>query len=62
VAIATGELGKAKGAEGCAIVLVNRCPENGAIRHIKAAKVGDEGIKAGVFYMLNENGDIVEAV
>jgi len=62
VAIAAGELGKAKGAVGCAIVLVNRCPETGAIRHIKAAKVGEEGIKAGVFYMLNDNGEIVESV
>ena len=60
VAIATGFYGKAKAAEGCAICLVNR-DDDGNIRHIRAAKVGDQGIKADTFYTLSDEGEFVEA-
>ena len=59
VALATGCYGRACAAEGCAIVLVNRA-DNGSIRHIRAAKVGESGIKPGVFYTLDDAGEFVE--
>ena len=45
--------------ESGAIVLMYRS-EQGEIIHIRASKVGDNGIKAGVWYSLNESGDFVE--
>jgi putative uncharacterized protein (fragment) len=33
---------------------------NGDLTHIKASKVGENGIKPDVFYTLNENGEFVE--
>ena len=59
VAIATGFYGKAKAAEGCAICLVNR-DDDGNIRHIRAAKVGEHAIKADTFYTLNDEGEFEE--
>ena len=52
--------GKAKSAVGGAIVCINR-NSDGSIRHIRASKVGENGIKADVFYTLNANGEFVEA-
>ena len=60
VVIATGRESKARAAAGSAIVLVNR-DEDGAIRHIRASKVGENGIKPDVFYILNDDGEFVEA-
>jgi hypothetical protein len=62
VAIATGEEGKARGAIGCAIVLVNRDDKTGEILHIRAAKVGEHGIKPMVFYTLDNDGNFRECV
>ena len=45
--------------ESGAIVLVHR-NDDGEITHIRASKVGDNGIKAGAWYSLNENGEFVE--
>ena len=59
VALATGVYGRACAADGCAIVLVNRA-NDGSIRHIRAAKVGESGIKPGVFYTLDDGGNFVE--
>ena len=59
VAIATGYESKAKACAGSAIVLVNR-DDDGNIRHIRANKVGENGIKPGVFYMLDESGEFRE--
>ena len=56
VAIATGFYGKAMAAETGAIVLVNR-DEEGAIRHIRASKVGENGIAPNVWYTLGDNGE-----
>ena len=60
VAAATGWNGRAQGAEGCAIVLVYR-DDDGKIIHIRASKVGDNGIKPGVWYELDADGQFVEA-
>ncbi|HET8695771.1 MAG TPA: hypothetical protein VFM33_13950 [Aquabacterium sp.] len=60
VALSAGYEGKAKAAEGCAIFLVRRNDEY-EITHVFASKVGENGIKPDVFYMLGENGEPVEA-
>jgi hypothetical protein len=60
VAIATGYDGKARAVEGAAICLVNREPNTGRIRHIKAAICGQGGIEAGKWYRLNDKGAFVE--
>ena len=59
VAAATGLNGSAKGASGCAIVLVRR-DVDGTIIHIRASKVGENGVKPGVWYSLDENGEFME--
>jgi hypothetical protein len=59
VAAALGGNSKAKAGPKGAIVLVNR-DKNGAIRHIRASKVGENGIKADVWYSLNDAGEFVE--
>ena len=59
VAISTGCSGRAKAAEGCAIVLVHR-DDDGNIANIRASKVGDNGIKPDVWYSLDENGEFLE--
>ena len=61
VACALGEDGSASADETGAIVIVNRDPVSGAIRSIFASKVGENGIKAGVFYRLSDDGEPVEA-
>ncbi|MBN3043471.1 hypothetical protein H4F47_11160, partial [Pectobacterium brasiliense] len=60
VAAALGEQSKAKASEGSAIVCVYR-NDDGELIHIRASKVGDNGIKPDVFYTLNEDGEFVEA-
>ena len=42
-----------------AIVLAYR-DENYALVHIRASKVGDNGIKAGTWYTLDADGQFVE--
>ena len=59
VAIATGYESKAKGSESCAIVLVHR-NDGGDIVHIRASKVGENGIKPNVWYSLDKDGDFIE--
>lgn len=58
-AIAVGYQGRAMAGETGAIVLAYR-NEDGEIIHVRASKVGDNGIKAGVWYSLNEDGEFVE--
>ena len=59
VAIATGHNSKSKADNGGAIVCVYRdC--NGNMMHIKASKVGENGIKANTWYTLDANGEFVE--
>jgi hypothetical protein len=59
VAISTGYEGRAKASETGAICLVYR-DENYNLIHIRAARVGQDGIKADTWYSLNANGDFVE--
>jgi len=35
--------------------------DNGELIHVRASKVGENGIKPDTFYMLNEDGEFVEA-
>ena len=55
-----GLRGRAKAAQGGAIVLVNH-DEHNNIRYIRASKVGENGIKPDVFYLLNDAGEFEEA-
>jgi hypothetical protein len=50
--------GRAKSCETGAIVCVNR-DDAGNIRHIRASKVGENGIKADVWYSLDAAGEFV---
>ena len=58
-AISVGYKGRAMAGDTGAIVLAYR-NEDCEIIHIRASKVGDNGIKAGVWYSLNEDGEFVE--
>ncbi|MCF4238149.1 hypothetical protein L1Z59_12325 [Acinetobacter baumannii] len=60
VAISIGYEGKAKASEGSAIVLTHR-NSDGEILHIRASKVGENGVKADTWYQLDANGQFVEA-
>ena len=60
VACASGWNGKAMAADGCAIFLVYR-DDDVNIVHARASRVGDNGIKANVWYSLDEHGEFVEA-
>ena len=51
--------GRAMAGETGAIVLVRR-NDDGEIVHIRASKVGENGIKAGVWYSLDAGGQFVE--
>ena len=60
VAAALGYSSKAKAGESGAIVCVYRNYDYELI-HIRASKVGDNGIEAGKWYTLNESGEFIEA-
>ena len=60
VAAAFGYESKAKAGESGAIVCVYRNDDYELI-HIRASKVGDNGIEAGKWYTLDENGEFIEA-
>ena len=60
VAAAFGIESKARASENSAIVLCYRNDE-GELIHIRASKVGDNGIKADTWYVLNESGEFEEA-
>jgi hypothetical protein len=55
----TGDKGKAMAGRDGAIVLVNH-DDKGFIRHIRASKVGENGIEAGKWYSLNDDGEFFE--
>ena len=59
VAMNIGYEGKAKASEGAAIVL---CAHNtdGTLRHIRASKIGDNGVKPDTWYALSQDGEFVE--
>ena len=65
-ASATGFYGRARGIEGAALFLIYRDSdadgdEYGRILHAKAIIVGHDGVKPDTFYMLNRDGELVEA-
>ena len=60
VAAALGYSSKSKAGESGAIVCVYRNDDYELI-HIRASKVGDNGIEAGKWYTLDENGEFIEA-
>ncbi|MBA8034201.1 hypothetical protein HV096_19345 [Citrobacter freundii] len=60
VAAALGIEGKARASEGGAIILCFRSDE-GELIHIRASKVGDNGVMPNTWYQLDENGEFVEA-
>ena len=60
VALAAGFEGRCMGADGNGICLVNRA-DDGSIRHIRAGIVGQDGLRAGVWYRLDDAGEFVEA-
>ena len=59
VAMACGREGRAMAGKTGAIVLVHR-DDDGEIVHIRASKVGENGIKPNVWYELDADGQFVE--
>ncbi|ECS2393711.1 hypothetical protein AVK95_12245 [Salmonella enterica subsp. enterica serovar London] len=59
VAASLGIEGKARASEGGAIVLCYR-DEDGELIHIRASKVGDNGIMPNTWYQLDKDGEFVE--
>ncbi|HBV8348775.1 TPA: hypothetical protein MD710_004541, partial [Serratia marcescens] len=59
VAAAFGIEGKARASENSALVLCYRNDE-GELIHIRASKVGENGIKPNAWYTLNEDGQFEE--
>lgn len=59
VAASLGIKGKSRASEGGAIVICYR-DKNGELIHIRASKVGENGIMPNTWYQLNEDGEFVE--
>ena len=59
VAASLGVQGRACAAAGGAIVLCYRDENDGRLLHIRASKVGDNGIKPDVWYTLDANGEFM---
>ncbi|HEI8998100.1 TPA: hypothetical protein SLH12_000536 [Citrobacter koseri] len=59
VAASLGIEGKARASENGAIVLCHR-DEDGVLIHIRASKVGENGIEADTWYQLDESGEFIE--
>ena len=60
IAVALGHSSKSKASESGAIVCVYRNDDNELV-HIRASKVGENGIEAGKWYTLDEDGEFIEA-
>ncbi len=60
VAASLGIQGRARAAAGGAVVLCYRDDNDGRLVHIRASKVGDNGIKPDTWYTLNTQGEFVE--
>ena len=59
VAASLGEEGRARASEGGAIVLCYRNDE-GELLHIRASKVGENGVEPDVWYSLDAEGEFVK--
>jgi hypothetical protein len=55
-----GYYSKARSCATGAIICINR-DEDGNIRHIRASKVGENGIKPDTWYALNDSGEFIES-
>ncbi len=60
VAMAVGVYARAMAGETSCICLAHRDPETDVIIAIRASKVGENGVKAGVWYSLNAAGEFIE--
>ena len=60
VAASLGIQGRARAAAGGAIVLCYRDESDGRLIHIRASKVGENGIKPDTWYALDAQGEFVE--
>ncbi|MCE1244915.1 hypothetical protein, partial [Oryzomicrobium sp.] len=60
VAASLGIQGRARATAGNAIVLCYRDENDGRLIHIRASKVGENGIKPDAWYSLNASGEFVE--
>jgi hypothetical protein len=58
--MACGYEGRAMAGETGAIVLAYR-NDDGDLIHIRASKVGENGIEPGTWYLLNAEGEFVKA-
>ena len=54
-----GVFGKAKASKDGAIVLCSH-DDDGNLLHIKASRVGDNGIEPDVFYTLSKDGEFIK--
>lgn len=59
IAMNIGRFGKSKASKNGAIVVCAH-DDDGNLVHIRASKIGDNGIKPDVFYTLNKDGEFVE--
>ncbi|MEQ6645407.1 hypothetical protein V4W65_20630, partial [Pseudomonas aeruginosa] len=59
VAASLGIEGRARASAGSAIVLCHRDDE-GRLIHIRASKVGENGVEPDTWYQLNAEGEFVE--
>ncbi|MBG7135832.1 hypothetical protein I5J24_31505 [Pseudomonas aeruginosa] len=59
VAASLGIEGRARASAGSAIVLCHRDDE-GSLIHIRASKVGENGVKPDTWYQLSAEGEFVE--
>ncbi|HHW4685760.1 MAG TPA: hypothetical protein ACQGQG_10820 [Xylella sp.] len=60
VAASLGIQGRARATAGNAIVLCYRNGYDGRLIHIRASRVGENGIEPDVWYTLNASGEFVE--
>ena len=60
VAVSIGTHGRARAVDGSAIVLCYR-DDAGELVHVRASKVGENGIEPDTWYSLDENGEFVDA-
>ncbi|SDH42145.1 hypothetical protein, partial [Propionivibrio dicarboxylicus] len=60
IAASLGIQGRVRATAGNAIVLCYRDENDGRLIHIRASRVGDNGIKPDVWYSLDASGEFVE--
>ena len=61
LSVARGNGVKVKGGLGAVLVIAEECSDNYDIKHWKAVVVDGETIKADTWYMLDENGELIES-